>query len=311
LRSIYAYNRDSGPKRIYTASLINTLMRKAQITLFIIIGILIIIVGGIAFWLLAGQAQKNPDILGTIQLQTQADIVKNYVEKCLFDVSVRGIYLITSQGGYIDPEYNAYYGDYDQVEWVRSGELKIPYWYYGGVDISPSLNQVETKLGRYILVEGENCTNVESIQSLTGTKIIKPATTYQETFFDTSKEKTNISVSINERDVSVRYYFPITLKRNDSEITVKEYYAYIPFAIGLDFASAKEIVGKISTAGSGGYNLEPDCLKYARGGYTNVFPFKSRILLIDYEPYFNPTFGRSLKFQYRYSGKIVYGYCSG
>jgi hypothetical protein len=111
--------------------------------------------------------------------------------------------------------------------------------------------------------------------------------------------------------VSVKYHFPITLKRNDSEITVKEYFVNVPFALGLDFAAAKEIVGKIGEAGSGGYNLEPDCAKYARGGYTNVFPFNSRILLIDYEPYFNPTFGRSLKFQYLYSGKTVYGYCSG
>jgi len=286
-------------------------MRKAQITIFILLAVLIIFVAGIFLWSLRNQRLDLSPISKSIQLQNQADIVKSYIEQCLFDVSVKGIYLLGSQGGYIDPEYNAFYGDYDQVEWKRSGNLKIPYWYYNGIDISPSLEQLETKLGRYILVEAENCTKVEKFPSLAGIEVLKPETTYQETYFDFSQEKTHIQVSINDKDVSVKYFFPITLKQGNSQILIENYYAEVPIALGEDFGIAKEIVGKIGTAEKEGYNLEPDCTNYNREGYTNIFPFNNMILLIDYEPYFNPEFERSFKLQYLYSGKIVYGYCSG
>ncbi|MBT3463783.1 hypothetical protein HOC29_03970 [archaeon] len=287
-------------------------MQKGQVTIYVIIGLIIVIVIGIFYW--SSNRQKTTELQNQDNIQTlnnHANMIKNYIEQCLSYSTINGIYLIGAQGGFIDSEYNEFYGDYDQVEWQRSGNLKIPYWYYNGMDISPSLKQVETKLGRFILIHGENCTRIEDLPSLEGVDILKPDVNYQETYFDFSLEESHINVSINDKHVSVKYFFPIQLEMDNDVKTVDEYYIEVPIAVGENFKIAKEILSKMESSDDKGYNVEENCADFSREGYTNVFPFNNRILLIDYEPYFNPKFGRSFKFQYLYSGVNVYGYCSG
>lgn len=286
-------------------------MRTGQLSIFIILGLLIISGIGIFLFLSSQQKAGEYKITENLELSSKADMVKYYVEQCILHEAVDGIYLLGSQGGYIDPEYNEYLGDFDQVEWKQSGDLRIPYWYYDGIDISPSLEKLETKLGRYILVRAENCTNVEALPSLSGVEIMKPETNYQENHFNLSLEKSYINVSINAKDISIRYFFPIILRMDSSEIKVSDYQVIVPIALGENFEIAKSIVSRLSSADEDGYDLSQDCAEYSREGYTNIFPFNGRILILDYEPYFNPDYKRSFKLQYLYSGKTVYDYCSG
>jgi hypothetical protein len=287
-------------------------LKKAQVSIFVIIGIVLVVALG--FFLVAYSTKKIKDLNSdrdNLILERQGEQIKSYIEQCLYDVSVKGIYLIGLQGGYIDPEYNKYYGDYDNVPWERSGNNKIPYWYYNGKDISPTLEQVEKKLGRYILVEGKNCTNFQGMQSFEGTEITLPETDYQANYFNFNKEKSYINASINAKGVSVNYFFPITLKKGSDIKEIEKYYVEVPITLGQDFEIAKIVLVNATNTNKKGYNLENDCSHLNREGYVNLFPFNSRILLIDYEPYFNPKFQRSFKFQFLYNGLIIYGYCSG
>ncbi len=287
-------------------------MRKGQLSIFVIVGLIIIIVSGVLYWNYNKNKiseLKNED--SSIILDNHASAIKNYIEQCLYDVTKKGVYLIGLQGGYIDPEYNDLYGDYDQTEFIKSGSLKIPYWIYEGQDISPKVEQIETKLERYVIVEAMNCTKIDNLPSLAGLDIELPDTNYYQTYFDFSLEESYLNVSINENEVEVVYYFPIKLKQNEDSVLISNYYTEVPIALGKDLKIVKELIRNILRSDEKGYNLEPHCKIYTRNGYTNIFPFNSRILLIDYEPYFKPGFGQSYKLQFMYSGVSLFGYCAG
>lgn len=285
-------------------------MEKGQISLFMVLGIVIIIM--VAILLISVRNISRDTVQSNLEdtsLLSNEQRIQQYLEVCLRDIAVSGIYLLGLQGGYIDPDYNENHGDYDQVDYAQSGEIRIPYWYINGQDLSPSREMMERKLGRYILIEGQECLDFEQFDFLTGTDIIKPKRSYQDEYF--AEAATDISVSINRQDVSVIFSYPIILKGKRDQKEMDPILLHIPIALGEDYLIAQTIIGKMAEAAAPGYNLEQDCESLSRGGYTNVFSFNNRVLLIDYEPYFNPSFRESFKLQFLYSGIGAYGYCSG
>jgi hypothetical protein len=72
-------------------------MGKGQVTIFIIVGIVVLIVFGLLFMI--GRPNTHPP--DTRELSADIDSVKYYVEQCLYDSAVKGLRLLGSQGGVI------------------------------------------------------------------------------------------------------------------------------------------------------------------------------------------------------------------
>ncbi len=285
--------------------------KKAQVSIFAILGIFIFVLA-CALYFTLGKVNVEESIAeeSSTTLENQADKAKLYVESCLNEIAVRGIFdKLGPQGGYIDPEYDAYYGDYDQVEWERSGNLKIPFWYYDGRDISPSLEQIETKIGRFVIIEGENCSRLEDISSFEGTDILRPKTDYYENLFDFSKEETYINVSILNTSVIIRYHYPITLVRGDKQKTIEDFVTEIPIALGADYWIAKDILSRAEESGAGGYDLADDCNEYKGRSMVDVVSFNKNVVITDYWPNLDSRFGSSFRFQYLVRGVSINGKC--
>ena len=285
--------------------------RKSQITLFLLIGLVLIIVIGIVYY---NSSQTNYSKLtsqdSVYNLNKESEKIKSYIEKCLLDVASRGIFTkIGPQGGYIDPEYNEFYGDYDQVNYKTHGPFKVPYWYYNGMDISPSKEQVERRLGRFILVEMNNCT--ENLGDLTNLEISWPRIDYEDIFFDLSKEDVSINVSINRNEVSILYIFPIELNIEESKKTIREFFVRIPVPLGRNFDIAKKLLKNIISSDEKGYNIRDDCSDYNPDGYNNVITYNNMVRIIDYETFYNNFYTSTFIFQYLYNDKIIYGTCTG
>ncbi len=159
--------------------------KKSQLTIFVIIGFLLLVI-----FLTTYIKNKNGLRTNDKPIVLYKQQIENYVEQCLYDLSVDAIYnRISLQGGYINPENN-------NIPWKQSGEVKIPYWYYNGIDISPSLTYIEKMFGDYILEEIDEC--VQSNQPFKGIEIIYP-----------NKDTKQIQTSINVKDVEVILEYPI------------------------------------------------------------------------------------------------------
>ena len=278
-------------------------MKKSQITIFLIIGIVILIILGLMLFF----NSKNKHLLynSNNNLDRQAEQIQKYLEQCLYDEAVKGIYFIGLQGGNIDPEYNESYGDYDQVHWQRSGHLKIPFWYYNGTDISPKIYQIENKMGRFILKKIQNCTHFEDMVSLKGMQILKPNLNGSLVEYDAL-----INVSINDEDVSVALNYPILITSKNKQKDLSDLFVRIPIAFGNDFKITKKILDRMINS-STEYNIGSECQDFNRNSFTNVYSSNNKIKLIDYEPYFNKKLQKSFKIQFLYSDLNTYGYCSG
>lgn len=108
-------------------------MKKAQITIFMIVGFMILIIFGLLY------AQK--DKLANLKIgQENKGPIQNYVESCLDMTTSYGIGLLGMQGGYITPPtiyYNKTYG-------------KMGFGFYEGTNTLPTLDEIKLRLQDYI-----------------------------------------------------------------------------------------------------------------------------------------------------------------
>ena len=128
--------------------------RGGQITIFIIIAILVI--GAVAlFFTLRGTLQREevyaPEVAS----------VKNFVEECLDDTLIEGLYFVGLQGGYYYVPDNS----------VKITHYSVPMHFFKSRADIPDINLFQRELGFYIEQHFEECIYNFSSISLNNTKI--------------------------------------------------------------------------------------------------------------------------------------------
>jgi len=283
---------------------------KAQISNWALAGIFLVLTTGLIMAFVAKQKMIELETDNAQLVAGQAPMLQAQIEACLYDAMYEVIFgRIGPQGGYVDPDMNEEFGDYDIVPYENSAGSRIPYWYIGGNDISPSIEQIEEKIERYVAVRMLDCDDF-SQYALQGITIEPPPTNYMENRFGFIQDRVDVDISLNREEVSVKYIYPITVSKDRTSRIVSEYYTTIPVALGPDLILAKQLLAEMAANG-GDYNLAENSARFSRKGYTNIYPLNGRILFIDYGPYFDKKIEQSLKLQFAFSDINIYGYCSG
>ena len=221
---------------------LSILHKKSQATIFMIIGLLII-VGGTVFFYSTQQARKpfEPEIkILQEKIPVEFDPVKSYATDCAYSVAVEGLKIIGKQGGYIsltnrtlskEPfTITASPTESDAVAFTKGSDLKMPYWWYlkssnnckGNCifaskkpDLRQSDNSIEKQLERYIDTKFENCLdNFESFKEQ-GYKV-------------TSKGKPKTDVTIASNDVLIVVDYPVDVESQNSKAELKQFATRVP-----------------------------------------------------------------------------------
>ena len=124
--------------------------KKSQATLFVIIGIVLLISVALLLYL-------KPNFLSDIaselrkasRIPAMAVPVSNFVDSCLNDVTIPGIYLLANNGGYI----------YFYERALMAENEQIAYHLEFGNDVSPSKEFMENELSRFIKHSLKICIN--------------------------------------------------------------------------------------------------------------------------------------------------------
>lgn len=127
--------------------------KKSQVTIFIIIGVLIILAAGLTLYFY-GNTWQVPTSLGFSKLPPE---IGQQIESCAKDDGMAGVYLLGSQGGYIysfDKSMNTEYNP-------------VAYHLYDGGDTSPSKEFMENQLASYLKSSFILCMTNRSIQGIT------------------------------------------------------------------------------------------------------------------------------------------------
>ncbi|MDP3765566.1 MAG: hypothetical protein Q8R04_03570 [Nanoarchaeota archaeon] len=216
--------------------------RSSQTTVFMVIG-LVIIIGGAIFFSLTQKAprQFEPEIkIVQEQVPVEFDPIKKYANDCAYSIGIEGLKIIGNQGGYIsftDKTLNKESftitqipTESDAVSFTKDSELKIPYWWYlksannckGDCKFAskrPELrqadNSIEKQLERYINSKFKECLNNFGPFREQGFKVT-----------EAGKIKTDVTIGSDEVIVLVEY--PLSVERQDAKAELSQFLVTIP-----------------------------------------------------------------------------------
>ena len=230
--------------------------KKSQITIFMIIG-LVIIIGGAVFFSLTQKVEKpfEPEIkIIQEQVPVEFDPIKKYASDCAYSIGVEGLKIIGRQGGYIsftDKNLNKESftitpnpTESDAVSFTKDSDLKTAYWWYlksankcrgdckfasRRADLRSTDNSIEKQLERYIDLKFKECLNNFETFTQQGFKIS-----------EAGKLKTDVTIGSN--DIIVLVDYPLSVERQDTKTKITQYLVRIP----IDLDSLYDLATKIT-----------------------------------------------------------------
>ena len=192
--------------------------RKGQITIFIILGIVIIAsVSLLLYFRSVSTNDSNSEIEKIFETSTDAIPIKTFVESCLGNVADDGIIYTSLRGGY-----------YIVADGVEQPFMKIPYYFYLGSEDVPTTSEIEAEISKYVSSEIDKCLNDFTSFKEIGYKI--------ET--DDKTVKTNLGKS-----VSIRLEYPIKVTKGESTTTITDFH----YNINFNFAKLYNIIFDFAT----------------------------------------------------------------
>src|SRR3989344_2431791 len=319
------------------------MQKRGQITVFIIIGIFIIIVLGIFLYLSSYSTKEAAaaSVKETTKI-SDADIVNMYVESCLKSAGNDELFnRMGLQGAYTNPEGDSQYGEPGAgiPSPVPFQGKKVPYYLEASCDkycapqncplppcpfiqwrcrwnyiehipdSSSELDIIRDKIAKYVEIEFAKCFNADMFKEI-GINIELPM------------EGPKTEVTINEEDVSISMNYSLKAKQGDKESNMKTFRIKLPIRLNALYSSALEFTSNVERIEDTEffdevpYNLMPDCPSYDKNGLTNVYTKNSDdnsakiVQLVDFSTY-NSNYFNSYIFQFALKNVNVIGKCSG
>ncbi len=229
--------------------------KKSQMTIFMVIGLLIIL-GGVLFFYTTKEAQTKlePEIkIVDEQVPIEFDPIKKYASDCVYSVSVEGLQIIGKQGGHISltdkslsrEPFSATQNptESDAVFFAKGSDLAVPYWWYlkspnncrgdckfasKRPELRQSDNSIEKQLERYIDIKLKECLNN-----------FEP---FAEQGFKISEEGSlRTDVTIASEDVIVLAEYPLNVESQGSKTKMTQFIANIPINLERVYELATKI----------------------------------------------------------------------
>jgi pimeloyl-ACP methyl ester carboxylesterase len=173
------------------------LQKRGQISLFVIVGLIIVLSVLLIGYMSSSVVKKRleAEVETTAGLSVETLPVKNYVESCLKKVAYEGLIRAGLKGGYINVP--------DIIEAEDTS-----YWYFDGVDIHPSLEEIRQRLEDYININLQGCTDFS---------------VFEEQGYLITTENLSTEVNFGVNDLSIRVDYPITVKREEFEQLISDF----------------------------------------------------------------------------------------
>ncbi|MBI4148415.1 hypothetical protein HY490_03940 [Candidatus Woesearchaeota archaeon] len=199
-------------------------MQKAQVTVFIIIGLVLMVSVGFVIYF----AQKRvAGVEEVLFVPPEAKPVHDFVTNCI-DITARdALQLLGAQAGFISIPPIIAKTPLSYIPLDRSGSFKTPLWYYEGEDRVPSLQDMEREMNEFVADRLKGCT-----------REFGPFAQF------TIAEQGNVSVqtTIAEDDVHVRVTWLLLLTKGQTTTAIREYVVREPVRLKKLWETAKAIM---------------------------------------------------------------------
>ncbi|MBI4145865.1 hypothetical protein HY489_00850 [Candidatus Woesearchaeota archaeon] len=184
-------------------------MGKAQITIFIILGIVLLLSVGIVVYFV--QTRERAELEKAVVVPEDVRQVYDFVSECVNQVSKEGIILMGEQGGYL---YLPGIIERTPTAYVQSdpfGVVKTPFWYLDGEDRTPSLDGMQRDLALWVKQGLTDC--VDNFAAFTGAFQVAP------------KGDIVPVIGITDEEVLVQVNWPLEVSTKERTTDIKEFFA--------------------------------------------------------------------------------------
>jgi|GEM_PF-6697919 len=226
--------------------------KKSQITAFIIIGIILLFSTALIIYIKDKVSESTTSIKPiTEEVPNWAEPVKLFTESCIKDKTEEALILLGEHGGYIYPEKNGIIPNLADategkgVEFIFGSNITIPYWFYLSASntCKGNCNFRSEAPNLYKSSEGDN--SIESqIEEYIKEKLPLCLDNYQDLKEQGFTIETGVikpTVKITEKNVAVKIDFPITLKKDQSETKITQFYTENDLNLKKIYELAKQI----------------------------------------------------------------------
>ncbi len=216
---------------------------KGQITIFIILGIVIIV--GLVFMFSIRKVDTDKHIGASAEVPLEVQPINTFIMSCLGKSAKEGVYHIGLQGGYYKPP-EPYYDFFS---------LKIPYYYYLSDEKIPEKNVIEDELSNYIKDKFPRC--------------IKDFKSFKEIGFEFDIGNLKVDSIFAKSDIKIYIDYPIKITKDQFSTNLDSFSQ----TVDLDFNQKYDIVRKILLEQKKDLNSVP--LSYITSmAYKNEFIFE-------------------------------------
>jgi hypothetical protein len=227
--------------------------KRGQVTVFIIIGIVILFAfAGIMYFTQtftkdALDASGDP-VLAEVPLTFQT--ISTFTENCIFQSAKKGLIILGEQGGYIYPDLAGEYSASNPTEsdGINLEPLKVPYWHYNVLPSSANKVQfsslkpalyydenpqfsIEAQLSRYVEERITSCLNNYQAFESQGFKVSSA---------DGTRE---VKVTVGDETVNFLLEMPISASKAGAEHTMEKFYVKVPLRLKHFYEVASDIAG--------------------------------------------------------------------
>lgn len=229
----------SGPSNSSISNPIST--TKAQVTVFIIVGIVILFVFAGVLYLTQRVSTSELTTESEQALQdvpTEFQPLLTFTQNCLGQTGERALIILGEQGGYIYPDLLGEYSlsDATESDGLNLDPLKVPYWHYNKnpnselevqfASLQPQLYakddselSIESQLGRFVKEKLDSCLNDYSAFTAQGYKI------------ETRLAEKKVTVNIADEAVIFNLKMEVTAEKGDNQHDFDQFYVRVPLQL--------------------------------------------------------------------------------
>lgn len=217
-----------GQKKIIpTSSKLSFLrLKKAQITTFIIIGVILLLTTAAVLIVRQRISERSPAIISP-----EVEPVYHFVTACADMYATEAIHTIGVTGGYVELPPNLKYNPRSYLSISPLEDLKMPYWYYDGTLNIPPLEFMESQINDYVLENLPEC--------------LQNFTDFENQFIIT-QGNLSVETTIAEEDVVVKVMLPLEIEGKAGLAThnLNEFIAEVPIRLKKAYELATQIMNR-------------------------------------------------------------------
>lgn len=202
-------------------------LRKGQVTIFIIVGILII--ASVSLFFIFKDKITGP-LSGEI-IPSEFESLHNSLLDCIKQTTLNGISILETQGGYIYPpefEPGSRYSPFSsQMDFFGN---PVPYWYYRSAsnlekEQVPTKEEMQRQLSQFIEENVPSC----------------KLDLYKEQGFVFSLSSPNVTTKISDNSVNVLVMMPVNATYKEKSVVIRKHEVGVKSYLGSLYNSAKKI----------------------------------------------------------------------